>query len=67
MIREMQKLMDGSYILNWGGPNAFYGSRIDLIEWLDEKGFTVEEAGTILRVLDSLPVTGMPSTTQGYA
>lgn len=65
MILDLIKLLDGNYFfLHTEG--TFIGSRIELISWLADAGFSDEEAGNILQILDSLPAVKLPANRRGY-
>lgn len=66
MIKELSRLLDGNYFFLMDDSTSFYGSRVDVLEYLHDCGFSDAEVGVIMTVLDSLPAVNMPATRQGY-
>lgn len=66
MIKEMQRLLDGNYLIRTEGLPIFYGSRLEMLEYLTEQGFGDEQVDLFVQVLDSLPAVNLPATRQAY-
>lgn len=67
MILELARLMDGNYFfVRQSGDKPFYGSRIELLEYLHTCGYGDTEIDLIMRVLDNMQPVNLPASRQGY-
>jgi hypothetical protein len=70
MILEFSQLLDGNYIFvhATGTPpsQVFYGSRIELLAYLADTGFSDAEIELIMLAIDSKAPVNLPASCQGY-
>jgi hypothetical protein len=68
MIKEITRLLDGTYfcITDEMTHGTFHGSRVELLVYLHECGFTDPQISLLLQVLDSIPPEKLLASRQGY-
>jgi hypothetical protein len=65
MIKELSRLIDGSYIVQ-GESVGFHGSRIELLEYLADCGYSDAAISIIMQTLDSQEPVNLLANRQGY-